>query len=78
MYHFLIRRQIGRIFADLNNGEFEATLGNMAPHFEHRFSGEGTIGGTRHSLPAFRAWFERLMRLTNGKLDVELHHIAVA
>ena len=78
MYHTLIRRQVRKIFADLNAGEYEATLGNMAPRFEHRFAGDSPIGGTRHSLPAFRLWFERLMRLTRGKLDVELHHVAVA
>lgn len=78
MYQWLIRRQIRKVFADLNRGEYEATLAIMAPQFEHRFSGDGAIGGTRHSLPAFRLWFQRLMRLTSGKLDVDLHHVAVA
>lgn len=79
MFHALIRRRIRQIFAGLNRGEYETTLAAMAVHFEHRFAaGENPIGGTRHSLPAFRLWFERLMRLTQGKLDVELHHLAVA
>ena len=79
MYHALILRRVRKIFADLNKGEYEATLAAMAPHFEHRFAaGDSCLGGTRHTVPAFRLWFERLMRLTKGKLDVELHHLAAA
>ena len=44
----------------------------MADHFEHRFSGSGPLGGTRHTLPAFRLWFERLMRLNQNRLDIDL------
>lgn len=78
MYHAMIRRRVMSTFAKLNVGEYEDTLGGMAKHFEHRFAGTSSIGGTRHSLPAFRLWFERLMRLTQGKLDIQVHHIAVA
>lgn len=79
MYHALIRRRLRKTFANLNRGEYEATLAGMAKNFEHRFAaGESSLGGTRHTLPGFRLWFERLMRLTSGQLDVQLHHIAVA
>jgi ketosteroid isomerase-like protein len=79
MYHALILRKVRTIFAGLNKGEYEATLRAMAPNFEHRFGGaDGPLGGTRHTLPMFRLWFERLMRLTRGKLDVQLHHLVAA
>lgn len=79
MYHALIRRRVLKTFANLNHGEYEAALAGMAAHFEHRFAaGDSSIGGTRHTVPAFRLWFERLMRLTRGKLDVQVHHVAVA
>ena len=45
MYHFLIRRQIRRIVADLNRSEYEAALGNMAARFEHRFSSDIQLAG---------------------------------
>lgn len=78
MYHAIIRRRVLRTFAMLNEGKYEDTLAGMADQFEHRFAGNSAIGGTRHSMPAFRLWFERLMRLTQGKLDIRVQHIAVA
>lgn len=78
MYHAPIRRRVLRTFTKLNEGEHEDSLGGMAEHFEHRFAGTSAIGGTRHTPPAFRSWFERLMRLMQGKLDIQVHHIAVA
>ena len=78
MYHAIIRKRVLTTFAKLNEGEYEDTLAGMAAHFEHRFAGSSAIGGTRHTLPAFRLWFGRLMRLTQGKLDIQVHHIAVA
>ncbi len=78
MYHAMIRNRVLQTFAKLNEGEYEDTLAGMAKRFEHRFAGSSAIGGTRHTLPAFRMWFERLMRLTQGKLDIQVHHIAVA
>lgn len=78
MYHAIIRRRVLSTFAKLNEGDYEDTLAGMADHFEHRFAGTSAIGGTRHTLPAFRLWFERLMRLTQGRLDIKVHHLAVA
>lgn len=77
-YHAIMARQIRRIFTDLNRGEYEFALSVMAKHFEHRFAGDGALGGTRHSTTAFRLWLQRLMRLTNGRLDVHVHHLAIS
>lgn len=78
MYHAVVRNRVLKTFANLNHGEYEGALAGMAERFEHRFAGDSAIGGTRHSLLAFRLWFERLMRLTQNKLDIQVHHIAVA
>lgn len=63
MYHAMARRKIRRMFAELSRGNFEPALRSLAPSFEQTFAGEHSLGGTRHSLPAFQAWFERLYRL---------------
>ena len=78
MYHAMIRKRVYKTFENLSQGEYEGTLAGMASRFEHRFAGAGPLGGTRHTLPAFRLWFERLMRLNRGALHIQLHHVAVA
>lgn len=77
MYHAIIRRKLRTVFTCLNRGDFEPTVDGMASSFEHRFAGHHPLGGIRHTPDALRAWFERLMRLTNH-LDFEIHHIAVS
>jgi len=74
MYHAIIRRKLrsGR-----SRGDFDPTVVGMAKPFEHRFAGQHCLGGVRHTPEMLRAWFERLMRLTNH-LDFEIHHIAVS
>lgn len=77
MYHAIIKRKLRAIFEGLDQGDFESTVAGMARRFEHRFAGDHPLGGTRHTPAALRAWFQRLMRLTDH-LDFEIHHIAVS
>lgn len=77
MFHWIVRRRLRSVFAGLNRGDYEPTVGGMAAKFEHRFAGNHALGGVRHTREGLRSWFQRLMRLTNH-LDFEIHHIAVS
>lgn len=63
MYHALARRRIRRMFHELSHGNFEPALQGLAPQFVQIFAGDHALGGERHSLNAFRRWFERMYRL---------------
>lgn len=78
MFHMIVRRKLRGVFAGLDRGNYAPTVDGMATRFEHRFAGSShPLGGTRHSRESLRAWFQRLMRLTNH-LNFEIHHIAVS
>lgn len=77
MYHALVRRQVRRTFAALNQGDAEPALAGLAERFDHRFAGDHALGGRRQTRPAMRLWFERLFRL-NHSLAFELQHVAVS
>lgn len=67
MYHAYVCRKVHRMFADLDDGNYEPAIASLAPRFEHVFAGEDhPLAGVRHSLPAMRAWFERLFRLNQA------------
>jgi ketosteroid isomerase-like protein len=57
------RRQIERMFQELSRGNYEPALAGLAPRFEQVFAGDHPLGGSRHSVEAFRRWFERMYRL---------------
>ena len=63
MYHLLIRRRLHRVFQHLSTGNYEYALSQMSERFEHLFSGNHPLGGTRHTLTGFRRWFKRLYQL---------------
>jgi ketosteroid isomerase-like protein len=77
MYHAFVRHRLREVFAALSRADDERVLSGMAAHFEHTFSGSHPLGGTRHSLPALRRWFERLRSL-NKQLAFTVKHIAVS
>lgn len=77
MYHRLINQIVRQNFARLSQGDYASMLQGMSPSITHTFSGEHALGGTRHSVPAMRAWFARLFRLFPG-LDFEIRSIAVS
>lgn len=77
MYHAIVERKVRGTFGALNRGDYEVALAGMAGRFEHVFSGSGPMGGTRHTKPAMRKWFERLFRL-NRNLNFDIRHVAVA
>ena len=77
MYHAIVRNKVVGTFAALGRGDYEVALAGMAPRFEHVFAGTHALGGTRHTLPAMRSWFERLFRL-NDHLNFTIKHVAVS
>ena len=63
MYHQIVARKIRSIFASISGGDYEPMLKALAPEFVYRFEGDTSIGGERRTLPAMRAWWERMYRL---------------
>lgn len=60
MYRSIVARKARRLFAQLNEGDYEALLAGVAPDVHHVFPGDNALGGERHSSEAMRRWFERL------------------
>lgn len=75
MYHFIVRRQVRKIFEGLSRGDWESALGGMADRFEHIFPGDHAMGGTRHSKAGLSAWFQRLFAV-HPVLKFDIKHIA--
>jgi ketosteroid isomerase-like protein len=63
MHRAIVRRQYRRAWQAMNQHDFEAILAQLAPRFAITFVGDTTLGGTRTSVDAQRAWFQRLFRL---------------
>lgn len=63
MYHNIVRRKVLDLFAAINKGDAEPVLNAFASRFEHVFIGDTALGGTRRTLSATRAWYQRLYRL---------------
>lgn len=66
MYHAIVRRKITALFEAINRGDAEPVIKGFAPVFEHVFIGEHALGGTRRTVDATRAWYQRLFRLLQG------------
>jgi ketosteroid isomerase-like protein len=62
MYHAIVRRQLLKVFAQLNRQEYGEILGAFASGFEHALYGNHALGGTRHTLAAAQRWYQRLPR----------------
>jgi ketosteroid isomerase-like protein len=63
MYRVMVRRQYRKAWRAMNRHDYEAILAQLAPHFTISFVGDTTLGGTRSTPAAQRAWFQRLFRL---------------
>lgn len=63
MYHAIVRRKLYQAFDQLNRGDYDSILKPFAPRFEHFFSGEHALGGTRHTMDACQRWYDRLARV---------------
>jgi ketosteroid isomerase-like protein len=74
MYHAIVRRKARRLFASLSEGEWRATIDDIAPDVHHTFPGVHPLGGERHSRAAMERWFERLERLYPD-LNFEVHRV---
>ena len=63
MYKAIVRRKILKQWDRLNRADFDLILSETPDHFEHTFSGDNALGGTRHTKDGFRRWFQRLHRI---------------
>lgn len=77
MFHAIAERKVRQMFRSLSEGDFEPALEGLAPRFDHVFAGDHALGGSRHTVDAFRAWFERLFRLFPN-LNFEVHAVTVS
>lgn len=77
MYHSIVRAIITNIFVELNKGNYEPVLNTMGKDFEHWFSGHHALSGRRTTMPATRAWYERLYKIF-PKLHFDLHKVVVS
>ena len=77
MYHRIVKTRIASIFAALGRGDLDYAAASMAKRFDHNFAGNHAIGGTRHTMTAFRPWLERLIRVLPG-LRFDIKTIAVS
>jgi ketosteroid isomerase-like protein len=76
MYHTIIKRIVRQNFHNVSLGNFDAVVAGCVPNFRHRFAGEHTFGGERQSAAGFRAWLERVARLS-PKFYFDVHDITV-
>jgi hypothetical protein len=76
MYHFMVRRILGKAFRDINEGAYEKILPQFSAQHRHVMFGHHALGGERHTLHSTTAWYERLKRLLPG-LQFEIRGIAV-
>jgi ketosteroid isomerase-like protein len=63
MYHAIVRRRIRALFDAVSSGNAAPVLEAFAPQFEHFFLGDHALGGSRKTLAATKAWYDRLYRL---------------
>jgi len=76
MYHYITARKLRNVFYQLGRGNFEVAFADLAPQFEHRFSGDHTFGGTRHTEKSFRQWMARLHEVFPD-LQFKVHNVLV-
>ena len=63
IYGWIVKSKIRQSFDRVNNHEWDALMGSIAPTVDHRFLGTHAIGGERHDKDTLRRWFERLARV---------------
>ncbi|WP_315838113.1 nuclear transport factor 2 family protein [Bradyrhizobium prioriisuperbiae] len=63
MYHSIVRRRIQALFDAVSSGNAAPVLAAFAPTFEHFFLGDHALGGSRSTIAATKAWYDRLYRL---------------
>ena len=66
IYRAVVRRQVRKLFAEANAGNWAPIVDGLASSFSYRFVGDTPLGGTRTTHDAMRRWFERLYRLFPG------------
>ena len=78
MYHAIVKRRLLNSFAALNRGDYQVITRQFAKDAVHWFSGtDHPFAGTRRTLPAIHAWYDRLARLMPN-LKFQIEHAAIA
>src|SRR5437868_124618 len=62
MYRTIVRDRYKKAWAAMNAHDYEAIVSLLAESFEVRFIGDTSLGGSRHTREAMRAWFQRCLR----------------
>lgn len=76
MYTFVVKQILRSAFKKLNQGNYQAILGQFAPSFKHVFYGEHALGGTRTTPQSNERWYRRLYEIFPD-LQFELLNITV-
>lgn len=66
MYATIVRRRVRRVFDEINRGNYKPMVEGLGDPFEYHFHGEHALGGTRTSVAAMYAWWERVSNLLPG------------
>lgn len=77
IFHQIVERKVRENFAQLSAGNYEFVISQMAPRFDHFFSGTHPLGGRRHSVDAMRRWFKRLYTICRN-LQFEVLDVSVS
>lgn len=76
MYSFVVKQILRSAFQKLNQGNYQAILGQFAPSFEHTFYGEHALAGTRTTPQSNERWYKRLYEIFPD-LHFELLNITI-
>jgi ketosteroid isomerase-like protein len=76
IYSAIVKKRIRQSFDQVNDTDWDALLGSIAPDVHHRFLGAHATGGERRDRETLRRLFERLGRVLPG-LHLEINEIWV-
>ena len=76
MYNYLVKKLVRKSFGLVNERRFDELLESTAANVRHSFAGDHALGGIRNDKVAFKAWLERLARVTPN-LCIKVNHIIV-
>lgn len=77
MYNYIVKQQVQKSFALVNQRRFDELLNSLALNVRHRFAGDHALGGVRNDQAAVKNWLERLSRvmpnlhITINQMNVE-------
>ncbi|MGI4728989.1 MAG: nuclear transport factor 2 family protein [Janthinobacterium lividum] len=64
MYHYIVKQLVKKSFGLVNERRFDELVKGTVLNVKHSFAGDHAMGGVRNDQAAFKAWLERLARVT--------------